>query len=815
MSQDLPTLAKRDAVKKNTETVCVVGAELMNDEHLCELLTMHFKLKVVYSERGGLEYNDPDMVFLVSSFDSPEFYDLRDANKRILGPPVVSALAQLGKDVLPFPKENRPLYCYAMKDIRMSISGTHNDESRRLVDLVHFMGEAPAAISPLTSISSPDSRKDLSTGFEAVKLNRPVMNVEWVYLSWKNGKDINFHCTEKQFMEEHRLRPFETLRLYFVGFTSADKKEMAELTVTNRGYVTHHSRDATHVVVEPFTDKERLKNRLEESSKAVHVTKQWFWMSLDRGVCMDEECFPVFDGSHNRVLQPRENRKRTAESPAADDVPAHARRNISRTSLENGESSATTGLPEHLFSTDELEKLSISPRRVDKRQQVCLEMLETEENYLKALMMMVDLFKTPLENRNADPASEVLTKSEMAQIFGKIPPLIQVHSNIARNLKTLIRNHWRPDNLIGKVWADHHNDLKKVYPPFINSYDTAKQMLEECDLLKPTFHNFLKAAESHPDCCRNTLKELLIRPVQRLPSVILLLKELLKRTEKSNPDYAYITHAIEYVEQVVSLSNESRRQTDNYARVLELLNEIDGLPVSRFRFELTSGHITSGDVRAGHGRQLGRPEGRTICFICFNDFVVLAKVRNGVKDLNMTQKSKNITLSRNISFVGSIKGFRSEKKKYKYSRLCYFSTFRKIERVTAGGANGMIYVITLRDNIGGDEPLIVQPGGEYTADSLDYFMNTLCKYAGMMANRELTIESIDDEYLTLLQSNCLETYQLLVKALSNMAETNKDGSLRRSSTFRRAVSSVSISLSRISKFSSRCNLDNISEVSRI
>lgn len=40
---------------------------------------------------------------------------------------------------------------------------------------------------------------------------------------------------------------------------------------------------------------------------------------------------------------------------------------------------------------------------------------------------------------------------------------------------------------------------------------------------KPRFHAFLKVRQTKPECGRQSLKELLIRPVQRLPSISLLL----------------------------------------------------------------------------------------------------------------------------------------------------------------------------------------------------------------------------------------------------------------------------------------------------
>ena len=77
---------------------------------------------------------------------------------------------------------------------------------------------------------------------------------------------------------------------------------------------------------------------------------------------------------------------------------------------------------------------------------------------------------------------------------------------------------------VGYVWAMHGPELVKVYPPFVNGYDNAKEFLDRCMEEIPKFLSFVKAAESDPRCRKITLKDMLIKPVQRLPSVILLLK---------------------------------------------------------------------------------------------------------------------------------------------------------------------------------------------------------------------------------------------------------------------------------------------------
>jgi protein ECT2 len=69
--------------------------------------------------------------------------------------------------------------------------------------------------------------------------------------------------------------------------------------------------------------------------------------------------------------------------------------------------------------------------------------------------------------------------------------------------------------------------LLKTYPPFVNFYEKTKDAIVNCDKIKPRFHAFLKITQSKPECGRQTLVELFIRPVQRLPSTLLLLDGML------------------------------------------------------------------------------------------------------------------------------------------------------------------------------------------------------------------------------------------------------------------------------------------------
>lgn len=63
----------------------------------------------------------------------------------------------------------------------------------------------------------------------------------------------------------------------------------------------------------------------------------------------------------------------------------------------------------------------------------------------------------------------------------------------------------------------------KAYPPYINFFEQMREQLIQCDTQKPRFHAFLKINQAKPECGRQSFQDLMIRPVQRLPSISLLL----------------------------------------------------------------------------------------------------------------------------------------------------------------------------------------------------------------------------------------------------------------------------------------------------
>lgn len=143
-----------------------------------------------------------------------------------------------------------------------------------------------------------------------------------------------------------------------------------------------------------------------------------------------------------------------------------------------------------------------------------------------------------------------------------------------------IHAKWKEECLIGEIILTHKNDLREAYPPYVNFFEQMKETLVQCDTQKPRFHAFLKICQTKPECGRQTLQDLMIRPVQRLPSISLLLKDILKYTEEKNPDYKCLSKALEAITEVMHGINEDKRKTEGQLAIFEIFNDIDKCPVS-------------------------------------------------------------------------------------------------------------------------------------------------------------------------------------------------------------------------------------------
>ncbi|XP_050460867.1 protein ECT2 isoform X4 [Cataglyphis hispanica] len=676
--------------------ICLVGAAC-NDPAL-NAAAQQFKVPVLKSETGTEYVEDTTYYtyFVFKQFEGPEYHTLCKTPHRILGS---TALLQLAEKKEFLPSIKRPMFTQAMIGTVVVFSGfrAREDELRKLANMVLIMGgsirkEMGIKVTHLIANHCSGDKYRYADTF-----GLPIMSVEWVIALWNAKDDISSYADNEELIATYKLKPFYGAKVCFSGFPEEEKKHMCEVLEQQGGESTEiNDPKCTHVVVDE-SNVNVLPNLVSVS--AFIVKTGWFWTSVQNEAAADEKEY-LFEHYLETVLSPTTSSRRNSQQIVASNVtlPKHPYwlggplSNI----LQNGADSPASvsgsfldctaspdkqldGIPE--IETVDTENLQKVRENLSKRHQVFLELVETEANYVGILNTIMTLFKLPLENLIGKSGKELLNSTEVKIIFGNFPPIYDVHKQLLEALRCSAAN-WTEDISIGKIFLKYEPDLVKAYPPYVNFFENTKQMLEECDQNKPRFHAFLKNCQTIPECGRQSLKELLIKPIQRLPSINLLLSDILKRTDKSNPDYSALEASISCIKKVMTYINEDKRKTERQLAMFDIFNEIDNCPP-----HLVSSHrsfISKCDVMEVTEGLSGR--GDHLVLFLFTDTLEICKKRS--KAFN-SLKSPN-----------TINGLQSNKlnqgKPYKHIKMLSLSAIRKVVDIRETEGYHKLFALVVR-----------------------------------------------------------------------------------------------------------------------
>ncbi|XP_026285147.1 protein ECT2 isoform X1 [Frankliniella occidentalis] len=544
-----------------------------------------------------------------------------------------------------------------------------------------------------------------------------------------------------------------------------------------------------------------------------HIVKpEWFWISVQNEGAADETEYK-FEGCLEGVMSPatsrdslgtptssrlrKRKRIRDGVSRQIPDSPSiHKRRSsISDAGLLSLSSSfLDCSTVSEKLSTDEVEAATLkSLSNLSPRQQVFHELVQTETNYVGILRTIMTLIKKPLEEFS-EGEGPLLDNTELKTIFGHLPPIYDLH---AAMLQELIRANanWTETTSIGSIILRHSRDMVKAYPPFVNFFEQTKEMLHKCDETKPRFHAFLKVCQSKPECGRQTLGELLIRPVQRLPSISLLLGDILKHTRKDNPDHAALDEALHAVREVMTHINEDKRRMEACMDMFSIFNDIENCPP-----HLVSSHrafVTRCDVIELSNELSGR--GDALVFFLFSDILEICKKRSKGTSL----KSPNTATLRSC-------------KHFKHVRLIPLSDIKRVFDVEREGNNEEnIFALKCRSNQELKEKLYSFSLSDEDIDKNNFLQtlcrqlaNTVCKadaayFLSPIDYNELDISANDAAFGTLSKA-----FKLASRTKMKIGRTFSFNS-KTPSKLKRAVSSM------MSPFGSTTNLTPASQLAQM
>ncbi|KAL3281139.1 hypothetical protein HHI36_004359 [Cryptolaemus montrouzieri] len=501
-------------------------------------------------------------------------------------------------------------------------------------------------------------------------------------------------------------------------------------------------------------DESSVGERPDGHPKAWVVKAEWFWMSVQKEITQLEKDYLFDDYIEEQVMSPssrrdshqvtpgsasRRKRKRiheTIQSLVHQQSPTlHKRRSsVSDAGLlsVSGSFLDCTASPDKALL--ECPEVPDTPRKgFTPRHQVFLELLQTESNYVNILETIITMFKKHLEEMPEDEA--LLNNTELNLIFGKIPAIYDVHVKMLAELKKTA-GHWTEDKTIGSIIVKYSNELQRAYPNFINYFEEMKEVLIQCDQNKPRFHAFLKACQTRPECGRQSLTELMIRPVQRLGSISLLLNDILKNTPKTNPDYTALEQAQEVLKEIMTHINEDKRKTEGQVTLFNIFNEIDNCPpdiVSSHRSFIAKSEVVQLSSNDGLSSK-----GNNLVLFLFSDRLEICKKKSKV--FNSLKSPSGVSTSQNKACP----------KPYKHVRLIALNTIKRVIDIKETEDCQKVFSLVCRHNDELKERLYSFAMADEDADKTA-FLKILTK---QMANNACTADA--DKFMAYLDSQQLE-----------------------------------------------------------
>ncbi|CAF1277389.1 unnamed protein product, partial [Didymodactylos carnosus] len=284
------------------------------------------------------------------------------------------------------------------------------------------------------------------------------------------------------------------------------------------------------------------------------------------------------------------------------------------------------------------------------------------------------IYKTEVE-KESDRNGPILNPIESSFLFGNIQAIYDLHVEICSKLEHLIS---LTTQSVGVIFIDNSIKILKVYEPYTKFYDKTVETIRYLEKTNTRFYAYLKIAQHRQELGKQQLIDLMIRPVQRLPSILLLLERLLKYTPSSHMDHEPLAKAIDIVKNIARKLNEERGKTENQVTMFTIVNNIDNCPP-----ELLSAHrhyIDKFDL-IELSQELGG-KGTHLTLFLFSDCIEITKVRN-----NTWKTVKLTTTTTPPNRTGTIRTPTKTAKSYKHIVLVRLNNVKALFDISSSSVD--------------------------------------------------------------------------------------------------------------------------------
>ncbi|XP_032089741.1 rho guanine nucleotide exchange factor 11 isoform X1 [Thamnophis elegans] len=219
------------------------------------------------------------------------------------------------------------------------------------------------------------------------------------------------------------------------------------------------------------------------------------------------------------------------------------------------------------------------PQQEVDRQEVINELFVTESSHLRTLRVLDLLFYQRLRREGQ------LSREELALLFPNLPELIEIHNSLSESMKKL-REEGPVVKEVGDLMLSRFDgaaleEFQQVAAEFCAYQSMALELIRTKKRKETRFQQFMQEAESHPQCRRLQLKDLLISEMQRLTKYPLLLDSLIKHSSGQPEDHRKLCRARDQCREALRYVNEAVKQAENQQRLESYQKRLDATSLER------------------------------------------------------------------------------------------------------------------------------------------------------------------------------------------------------------------------------------------
>ena len=199
--------------------------------------------------------------------------------------------------------------------------------------------------------------------------------------------------------------------------------------------------------------------------------------------------------------------------------------------------------------------------RIKHRMKIINEIQKTEQTYIQGLECLLNKWKPALINE------KLLTPDEFNTVVNNIPTILQCHETF---YKSIMERGDSYGAMLSDVFLDFSSFFKTSLH-YISNYSNSIQIISR----KSDNKDWDSRVNLLGEQIGNPFTSLLITPVQRMPRYNLFLKELIKYTPSSHPDYVLLEASAEKMKAITAEIDEASAKAENNGKLIMIQKCLD------------------------------------------------------------------------------------------------------------------------------------------------------------------------------------------------------------------------------------------------